>query len=100
MILVYITNPDKKTDHKIGKYLVEKRLCACMNIFPIESYYWWQGKIEKVKEWVIIAKTLEKNYEKIKKEIKNVHPYAVPCIIKIKVDVNKEYIDCLRREIR
>jgi uncharacterized protein involved in tolerance to divalent cations len=29
-----------------------------VNIFPIESYYWWQGKIEKAKEWVVIAKTL------------------------------------------
>jgi len=100
MILVYITNPDKKTANKIGKYLVEKRLCACVNIFPIESYYWWQGKIEKAKEWVIIGKTLEKNYEKIKKEIKNIHPYSVPCIIKIKADVNEEYLEWLRREIR
>jgi len=100
MILVYITNPDKKTAHKIGKYLVEKRLCACVNIFPIESYYWWQSKIEKAKEWVVIAKTLEKNYEKIKKEIKIIHPYTIPCIIKIKADANKEYLDWLKGEIR
>jgi periplasmic divalent cation tolerance protein len=100
MILVYITNHDKKTAYKIGKYLVEKRLCACVNIFPIESYYWWKGKIEKAKEWVVIAKTLVKNYEKIKKEIKNIHPYTVPCIIKIKADVNKEYLDWLRSKIR
>jgi periplasmic divalent cation tolerance protein len=100
MILVYITNPDKKTAHKIGKHLVEKRLCACVNIFPIESYYWWKGKIEKAKEWVVIAKTLEKNYEKIKKEIKSVHPYTIPCIIKIKADANKEYLDWLKSEIR
>jgi periplasmic divalent cation tolerance protein len=99
MILIYITNPNKNTAHKIGKYLVEKRLCACVNIFPIESYYWWQDKIEKTKEWVIIAKTLEKNYEKIKKEIKNIHPYSVPCIIKIKAEVNKEYLDWLKGEI-
>ncbi len=99
MILVYITNPDKKTAHKIGKYLVEKRLVACINIFPIESYYWCKGKIEKTKECVVIAKTLEKNYGKIKKEIREIHPYTVPCIIKIKADVNKEYLEWLRGEI-
>jgi periplasmic divalent cation tolerance protein len=78
--------------HKIDKYLVEKRLCACVNIFSSESYYWWQGKIEKPKEWVVIGKTLEKNYNRINKEIKNIHPYTIPCIIKIKVDANEEYI--------
>jgi len=100
MIFVYITNPNKKTAYRIGKYLVEKRLCACVNIFPIESYYWWQGKIEKAKEWVVIVKTLEKNYERIKKEIKNIHPYSVPCILKIKVEANKEYLNWLNKEIK
>jgi periplasmic divalent cation tolerance protein len=99
MIFVYITNPNKKTAHRIGKYLVEQRLCVCVNIFPIESYYWWRGKIEKAKEWVIIGKTLEKKYEKIKKEIKNIHPYKVPCILKIKVSANKEYLSWLNKEI-
>jgi periplasmic divalent cation tolerance protein len=100
MILVYITNPDKNTAHKIGKYLVQRKLCACVNIFAIESYYWWNGKIEKNKEWVVIAKTLEKNYEKIKREIKSIHPYKVPCIIKIKADANEEYLNWIRSEIR
>jgi len=99
MILIYITNPNKKIAHYISKYLTEKRLCACVNIFPIESYYWWQGKIEKTKEWVVIAKTLEKNYQKIKKEIKNIHPYNIPCILKIKVEANEEYLDWLKSEI-
>jgi len=100
MIFVYITNPNKKTAHRIGKYLVEKRLCACVNISPIESYYWWKGKIEKAKEWVVIAKTLEKNYEKIKKEIKNIHPYSIPCILKIKVEANKEYLNWLKVKVK
>jgi periplasmic divalent cation tolerance protein len=100
MILVYITNPDKKTAQRVGKYLVEKRLCACVNIFPIESYYWWQGEIEKAKEWVIIAKTLEKNYDKIKKEIKRIHPYTAPCLLKINAEANKEYLNWLKAEIR
>jgi periplasmic divalent cation tolerance protein len=100
MILVYITNPDKKTAQRVGKYLVEKRLCACVNIFPIESYYWWQGKIEKAKEWAVIAKTLEKNYDKIKKEIKRIHPYTVPCLLKINAEANKEYLNWLKAETR
>ena len=50
--------------------LVKKRLIACANIFPINSMYWWKGKIVNYKESVIIAKTLEKNFKKVINEVK------------------------------
>jgi len=100
VILVYITNPDKKTAKRIAKHLVQKRFCACANIFPAESYYWWQEEIEKAKEWIVLAKTIDKNYEKIQKEVKKIHPYSIPCILKISGMVNKDYLSWLEREVR
>lgn len=90
-ILVYVTNPNKKEAEKIAQHLLNKRLVACANIFPINSMYWWKNKIEKSKEYVLILKTDKKKWEKIKGEIKRIHSYTVPCIIKINVDANKEY---------
>lgn len=96
MILIYITNPDKKTALKVSRHLLEERLIGCANIFKIQSMYWWQGKIENSGEYVVIAKTIDKNYLKIEKEIKKIHPYTVPCILKIKVEkVNKDYLSWL-----
>lgn len=101
MILVYITNPDKKTALKVSRYLLERHLCACVNIVKIESLYWWKRKIEKAREYVILAKTIHKNYSKIEKEIKKIHPYKIPCLLKIKIEkVNKEYLNWLLSEIR
>lgn len=100
MILVYITNPSKQIAEKVGKHLLEKRHCACINIFPIESYYWWKSKIEKTKEWVLIVKTKDSKYEKIKTEVKKIHPYTIPCILKIKTNSNKEYLDWLLTEVK
>ena len=101
MILVYITNPDRKTALRVGRYLLEKRLCACVNIFKIQSLYWWKQKIENSDEYLIIAKTIDKNYSKIEKEIKKIHPYSVPCILKIKVEkANKDYLDWLLKELK
>jgi periplasmic divalent cation tolerance protein len=91
MILIYTTNPNLKEAKKIGKYLLEKKLIKCANYFPIESAYDWKGKIENSKEIVAIFKTAEKNWEKVKKEIKKIHPYEIPCILKIKVEANREY---------
>jgi len=99
-IFVYVTNPDKKTTSKIALHLLKKRLIACANIFPIDSAYWWKDKIQKTKEYVLIAKTKEENWKEIKTEIKKVHPYSVPCITKINVEANKEYEGWLKKEVR
>ena len=91
MILVYITCKDNKEAKRISKGLLEKRLVACANIHPIESMYWWKGKIQEDKEVVVIAKTKDSCYEKVKGEIKKIHSYDVPCILKIKAEANEEY---------
>ena len=91
MTLIYITCKDKEEAKKISKALLEKRLIACSNMFPIESMYWWKGKIEEESEIVILAKTKDKNYEKIKQEVTKLHSYEVPCILKLSSDANIDY---------
>lgn len=97
MILVYITCPSKKEAKKIGLALVKKRLVGCVNIFPVESIYRWEGKIIKDREIVLIAKTLKKNFTEIKREVKKLHSYETPCILSLPViKVNREYLDWLK----
>jgi len=99
-IFVYITNPTRKEAKKIAKHLLKKRLIACANIFPVSSLYRWKGKIVNDNEFILIAKTIKTNFEKIKKEVEKVHSYTIPCIIKISVSSNKKYFDWLKREIK
>ena len=91
MTLVYITCKDKKEAEKISMHLLRKRLIACANIFPIKSMYWWQGKIANDNENVIIAKTSTKNFKKVVSEVKKIHSYEIPCILRINATANKEY---------
>lgn len=101
MIIVYITNPNKKTAEKIAKYLLSKKLCACANIFKISSLYPWKNKIEKSNEYVLILKTIDKYYKEIEKEINKIHPYKMPCILKIKINkVNQKYLNWLIQQIK
>jgi len=99
-VFVYITNPTKKEAKKIAKHLLKKKLIACGNIFPINSLYWWQGKIVDDNEFVLIAKTTNTNFEKVKKEVEKIHSYKIPCIIKIPVSSNKKYFNWLKKEIK
>ena len=89
--IIYTTNPDIKTAKKIANHLLKKKLIACANYFPIESSYWWNEKIENSKEIVAILKTSSKNIKIIENEIKKLHPYEVPCIIRINAKANTEY---------
>lgn len=99
MILVYITNKDKKEAEKIANRLLKNKLIACANIFPIKSIYTWKGKLQNCREVALIAKTQNKNFEKIKKEVKKTHSYECPCIIKISASANKEYENWIKNSV-
>lgn len=99
-IFIYITNPTEKKAEKIANFLLKKKLIACANIFPIKSLYWWNRKIAQEKEVVLIVKTTKNNFGKVKKEVEKIHPYKIPCIVKIPVSSNKKYFDWLKDEIK
>ena len=99
MTLVYITCKDNNEAENISMHLLKKRLIACANVFPIKSMYWWKGKIEAQKEVVVIAKTLEKNYKKIEKEVSKLHSYEVPCILRIDAEANESYDKWVNKEV-
>lgn len=100
MTLVYITCKDEKEAKNISLHLLKKRLIACANIFPIKSLYRWQGKIVDDSESVIIAKTNNKNFKKVESEVKRLHSYGIPCILKINARANKAYEDWANEEMK
>lgn len=99
MTLAYITCKDKKEAEKISLHLLRKRLIACANMFPIRSMYWWNGKIAKENETVIIAKTNRKNFNKIADEVKKLHSYSTPCILRMEAAANKDYEAWAKKEL-
>ena len=100
MTLIYITCKDEDEAVKISKRLLNKKLIACSNIHPIRSMYWWDNKIQDEKEFVLIAKTKEKNYENIKEEVIKIHSYEVPCILKIDAEANESYNKWVNAEVK
>jgi|SRR3989338_6713177 len=100
MTLIYITCRNEEEAAKISKHLLSKRLIACSNIHLVRSMYWWNKKIEDIKESVITAKTKEKNYKKIKEEVKKIHSYKIPCILKINAEANESYEKWVNEEVK
>lgn len=100
MTLVYITCKDKREAERISMRLLRKRLIACANIFPVSSMYRWNKKIIKDNENVVIAKTKDKNFKRIVAEVKKMHSYQIPCILKIDAEANKDYERWANKEMR
>jgi periplasmic divalent cation tolerance protein len=70
----------------ISEALVERRLAACVQIFgPIESRYRWQGKIEREREWMCLAKTTLARMDAVEEAIRELHSYEEPEIVAIPI---------------
>lgn len=100
MVFVYVTCKDKEEAKKISIILLTKRLIACSNIFPVNSIFLWNEKIQEENEVVMILKTKKDKFEIIKKEIKENHSYDVPCVCMINSVDNEEYGDYLNSSLR
>ncbi len=99
-IAVYITNESQDAAQSIANQLLASRLIACANIFPIQASYHWQGQIANENEYVALVKTIPEHWEKLKTKVTEIHPYQVPCIMKIEVEANDEYEAWIRAEVR
>ena len=99
-IFIYITFPNEDEARKVSRYLIEKRLIACVNMHPISSLYWWEGKIADEKEWVVIAKTRSENWETVNKKVEELHSYTTPCITRIPVSANQAFYDWIVNETK
>ncbi len=81
MIIVYTTLPSDRDAREIGGELVEKRLAACVNIFPgMFSIYRWQGEIETANETVMLVKTRKDLQNEVFEAISAKHPYTTPAL--------------------
>lgn len=99
-IFVYVTVSSFKEGKKIVLHLLEQKLIACANMFPIKSIYSWEEKMMEEKEVVLILKTREELFEQVKREIESIHSYTVPCIIKIFIEPNQAYAEWLNEQVR
>lgn len=93
-IVVLVTVPNRLQAKKITNFLLKKKLAACVNILDkVESFFWWEGKIDKAKESLLVIKTKKSLINKLIKAVKSKHAYSVPEIIVLPVTSgNKDYL--------
>jgi len=99
-VFVYTTYPSLVEAERAGRSLVERRLCACVNILPgMVSYYSWQGAVERGDEVVMIIKTRAALADAVRLAVKEMHSYTTPAVLVIPIEsVDPDYEAWIMRE--
>jgi periplasmic divalent cation tolerance protein len=79
-IAVLTTIDGLEKAREIACALVERKLAACTQISTIESFYTWQGAIQKEQEFRILIKTTSERYAEVEAAIRELHSYDLPAI--------------------
>ena len=83
-LIIFCTTASEQEAAVLGNTLVEEGLAACANIIPkIRSIYRWKEEICDEGETLIIIKSREDLFEKIRSRIRELHSYEVPEITAI-----------------
>jgi periplasmic divalent cation tolerance protein len=81
-LVVITTVGTEEQANTIAEELIARRHASCVNILPgVRSLYRWQGKICRDSEYMLVIKTLEREYEALERAIKELHSYELPEIL-------------------
>ncbi len=84
--IVMTTCGDKANAELIASRLVEERLSACVQMFPIESVYRWEGAVQHANEWMLFCKITSIDYANVEAAIRAAHTYSNPKIVEVGIE--------------
>jgi periplasmic divalent cation tolerance protein len=98
--VLLVTCPGVAIAEAIAGRLLGARLAASANIVPCaHSLYWWQGRIERADETLLIVKTATALAAAATAAIVAEHPYDTPSVIALDIaGGNRRYLDWLLAE--
>ena len=89
--MTLVTAPDLDSARKLTDAILEARAAACVNIVnSVESCYWWEGKIERDSECLLIIKSTEKKLTALEQLVVDNHPYDTPEFITFPIESGHE----------
>ena len=65
--------------------LLSEKLVACVQVFPVTSYYTWNGEQAKNQEHLLLIKAVSRLYIDIERAIREEHKYETPEIVQLPI---------------
>jgi len=93
-IIVYTTVGKSEEAEKMAKEVIEKKLGACAQIEKINSFFYWDNKVNSSDELKLSIKTFDEKYDELESFIKENSSYDLPEIVSVEMDdVSDEYLN-------
>ena len=92
--VIITTASNEEEAKKIIDSLLGKQLAACIQMFPVNSFYSWMGEICNDSEVSLSIKCKSILFDEIKDDIISNHSYEVPEIILL--PIKNGFVDYLR----
>ena len=84
----------------MGRLILNKKLGACIDWWPIQTMYHWEGEIKKHEEIMMMITTFEPKIETVSDLIATHHSYSVPLIGTVDVRrINRPYKEWMSKEV-
>ncbi|HEY9763977.1 MAG TPA: divalent-cation tolerance protein CutA [Trichocoleus sp.] len=83
--VVLVTASSQEEALKLADHLVKDALAACVNLFPVQSVYTWQGELHHDTEWQLVIKTNLDCFAQLEARVRELHSYEVPEIIALPI---------------
>lgn len=97
--IITTTLPDARSAARLARLIVQRRLAACVQYWPITSVYRWKGKLEHGREFTLSCKTPSRNSLSLQAFIREHHGYEVPEILVTPIETgHRPYLEWLHTE--
>ena len=100
--VVLVTAPKLTMARKLARGILKNRLAACANLVPgVESHYWWEGKICRDVEMLMVVKTSRAKLKVLEEFVLAEHPYDTPEIVVLPIDSgNRRYLKWVGESVK
>ena len=100
-IIVQTHTNKKQVYEDISRALIEKRMGACVNVYPsVLSIYRYNNEVVEDNEYLIHVKATSDKFTEIRKIIERLHNYETPEIISLEIlESNEKYLKWIEDEI-
>ena len=96
MIFIYTTCANSDEANSLGKLIIEKKMGACVDYWPVNSMYIDGGGLKELPQTMMMVTTFEPKLEDVNDFISKHHSYSVPLVAGVDVRrINRAYKEWL-----
>ncbi len=85
MVFIYTTCENIEEAEKLGKLIINGKIGACVDFWPVSSCYEWEGSLICKSQAMLLITTFEAKLEEVNQIISENHKYSIPLIAGVDV---------------